>query len=90
MKNEVLTASLCNNAREVKNHMGCIKDLVKWLDEHLPREEELKEQSKVMFDCKGEVLLFYNGIYYSWEIIVSILRKQEVITIDSLYDVAIN
>lgn len=90
MVNKLLITSLCNIVKDVKSNMEYVGISVGRLDEYLPREKELKEQSRVMFDSKGEVFLYYDGVYYSWEIVVSILRKQEVITIRSLYDAEIN
>lgn len=90
MKKEFLIESLNNIVSEAKSNMESLRTLMEWLDEFLPREEELKEQSRMVISNKGEVFLCYNGIQYSWEIIVSILREQGMITINSLYDVAIN
>lgn len=90
MEKEFLIASLSNVAREVKSNMESLRTSMEWLDEFLPREKELKEQSRFVISNHGEIFLCYDGIQYSWKIIVSILRKQGMITINSLYDVAIN
>lgn len=90
MENEVLRPILCDYASKVKSHNNCIRDAVNWIKENLPMEEELKEISRIMYDSNGEIFLYYDGVYYSWKIIISILKKQEMITIDALYDRVIN
>lgn len=90
MKNEVLIPTFCDYASKVKAYINCVRESVNWLKDNLPMEKELKEVSRIMYDSNGEIFLYYDGIYYSWKIILSILKKQEMITINSLYDNAIN
>lgn len=90
MENEVLRPILCDYASKVKSHNNCIREAVSWIKDNLPMEDELKENSRIVYDSNGEIFLYYDGIYYSWERVLSILRKQERITIDSLYDRVVN
>lgn len=90
MKNTETILALASYARRVKTYTSCIRMAMTSLTDEIPMEEELKETSRMMYDSNGEIFLYYDGIYYSWEIIISILKKQEMITEDSLYDYAIN
>lgn len=90
MENQDLFRSLSNCASKVKFHNNLIREAVSWIKDNLPMEDELKEISRIMYDSNGEIFLYYDGVYYSWKIVLSILRKQERITIDSLYDRVVN
>lgn len=90
MEKSKTISTLAAMAQRVKNYTCCIRMAMTSLTDEIPMEEELKETSRMMYDSNGEIFLYYNGVYYSWKIILSILKKQEVITIDSLYDNIIN
>lgn len=90
MENQDLFRSLSACASKVKFHNNIMRWVVSWIKENLPMEENLKEVSLIVYDSNGEVFLYYDGVYYSWKIVISILEKQEIVTIDSLYDRVVN
>lgn len=87
MKNTEIILALGTYARRVKTYVECVKMSMTSLSDKIPMEEELKEASRMMYDSNGQIFLYYNGIYYPWEEIISILKKQEMITENSLYDI---
>lgn len=90
MKDVIIRTDLAANVNKVRNYMNRVRESVTWLHENLPREDVLKEQSRVVFDQYGEVFLYYDGVHYPWKMILSILKENDVVTIESLYDELIN
>lgn len=87
MKNTEIILALRTYARRVKTYVECVKMSMTSLSDKIPMEEELKKTSRMMYDSNGQIFLYYNGIYYSWEVIISIIKKQEMITENSLYEI---
>lgn len=87
MKNTEIILALSAYARRIKTYVECVKMSMTSLSDKIPMEEELKETSRMMYDSNGQIFLYYNGVYYSWEEIISILKKQEMITENSLYGI---
>ena len=85
MKGSILRTVLSDYVVKVRYHMTVVQESMTWLSENLPMEEDLKERSRMMCDNRGEVFLYFDGIYYSWEIITSILKEKDMITINDLY-----
>lgn len=90
MKNKEVILALRAYARRVKTYVECVKMSMTSLSDKIPMEEELKETSRMMYDSNGQIFLYYNGVYYSWEVIISILKEQDMITENSLYDIQID
>lgn len=90
MENEILIPILQDYASRVKSHNSCIREALIGIKDNLPIEEKLKEIIRIICDSYGEIFLYYDGAFYSWKMILSILKKQERITIDSLYDRVVN
>lgn len=63
---------------------------LKWLNNNFPMDETLKRTSRLCCDKKGEVFLYHDGVYYSWEIIISIVKRDGILTYHSLFDAAVN
>lgn len=90
MKDVILRMNLAGYANKVRFYTNRVKENMAWLQDNLPMEKDLKEVGRLMYDSNGEVFLYYDGIYYSWKIIISILKENDMVTIDSLYDKQVN
>lgn len=90
MKDRILRMNLSGYANKVRHHMKGVIESMTWLHSNLPMEETLQRNGKLVYDKKGEVFLYYDGIYYSWEIILSILKENEIVTIGKLYECNVN
>lgn len=61
-----------------------------WLNNNFPMDKTLKRTSRFCCDESGEVFLFHDGVYYSWGVIVSIVKENGILTYYSLLDSGIN
>lgn len=85
MKDEILRIKLSGYANKVRYHMKSVHESMFCLKNNLPMDGTLKRNSKLVYDHIGQLFLYYDGVYYSWEIILSILKEKDIIEIYDLY-----
>lgn len=86
----VLLMNMASRKNEVFNYLKKATTSISWLNCNVPMDETLKRNSKFMFDGKGEIFLLYQGVYYSYEIIKEIIKKDGILTYTNLNDSGIN
>lgn len=75
---------------EVRNHLKCIHQSLAKMKRAIPLDETLQRNSKFAYDQCGDVFLYYDGVYHSFEIVLSIVQKRGKITYESIYDISVN
>ena len=82
---KILLMNLAGYANAVRHHLNKLNEKMEWLYKNLPMDKDLKGNCKVVYDHHGEIFLYFDGVYYSFEIIKSIVKAHGELTRERLY-----